>query len=463
MPSTPREWLDHLVARLDARWYGELQAFDAYYNGDQTLAFATRKFRDAYGSLFKALTDNWMPIVVDSSVERLRVQGFRFGTSQQADQDAWDIWQANGLDGESNMVHTEAVKLGWAYWMVQPNGELPRITAEHPSQVIVQCAPGDRRQRLAAVKKWVDGEFIYANVYLPDRVVKYRTTSRLLRLERGERRWQTIGAASNPLGVVPVVPVPNNPSMLHGGRSDLAGGPIRIQDAINKLLADMLIGSEYQAYPQRVLLGVDVPRDAAGDPIPNADLKASQSHLWFFPDKDSKAFQFDAADLDNFRKAIDGLVRDLTAQTRTPPHYVAGQIVNASGDALKAAETGLVSKVRDKMDPFGEAHEEAMRLAFLSIDRGDPRAQATDAEVIWRDPESRSQAETVDAAVKLASIGVPQEMLWERIGMSPQEIDRAKQLQESDALLGALNAGQPAVAASNGALPPEAAPVPPAG
>jgi hypothetical protein len=465
MPSTPREWLDHLVARLDARWFGELQVYDAYYMGDHQLAFATRKFRDAYGHLFQTLTDNWMPIVVDSSVERLRVQGFRFGKNQQADEDAWDIWQANGLDGESNMVHTEAVKLGWAYWMVQPNGEVPRITAEHPSQVIVQCSPGDRRTRLAALKKWVDGEFIYANVYLPDRVVKYRTTARTLQIEKGEKRWQTVGATRNPLGVVPIIPVPNNPSMLHGGRSDLAGGAIRVQDAINKLLADMLIGSEYQAYPQRVLLGVTPPtypvgHDLAGQVIPNADLKASQSHLWFFPDKDSKAFQFDAADLDNFRKAIDGLVRDLTAQTRTPPHYVAGQIVNASGDALKAAETGLVSKVRDKMDPFGEAHEEAMRLAFLSIDRGDPRAQATDAEVIWRDPESRSQAETVDAAVKLASIGVPQEMLWERIGMSPQEIDRAKQLQEADALLGALNAVEPAVPAPNGAVPPAAAPVP---
>jgi hypothetical protein len=222
----------------------------------------------------------------------------------------------------------------------------------------------------------------------------------------------------------------------------------------------MLIGSEYQAYPQRVLLGVTPPsypvgHELAGQQIPNADLKASQSHLWYFPDKDSKAFQFDAADLDNFRKAIDGLVRDLTAQTRTPPHYVAGQIVNASGDALKAAETGLVSKVRDKMDPFGEAHEEAMRLAFLSIDRGDPRAQATDAEVIWRDPESRSQAETVDAAVKLASIGVPQEMLWERIGMSPQEIDRAKQLQEADALLRALAppAPEPGTVEENGSGP----------
>jgi hypothetical protein len=452
---SPREWLDILSHRLDARW-GELRVFDAYYEGDQTLAYVTRKFRDAYGGLFSELTDNWMPLVVDSSVERLRVQGYRFGEAQDADDDAWRIWQANGLDAESNMVHTESVKLGWAYWLVQPNGDVPRVTAEHPSQVIVANAPGDRRTRLAALRKWVDDDgFIYANVYLPDRVYKYRTTARNLQVYSAERdaakRWETLRAVRNPLGVVPVVPVPNNPSMLRGGRSDLAGGPTRIQDAVNMLLASMLIGAEYQAYPQRVLLGVDAPRDENGNIIKNAELTASQKRLWMFPNADAKAFEFKAADLDNFRTAIDGLVRDLTAQTRTPPHYVAGQIVNASGDALKAAETGLVSKVRDKMDPFGEAHEEMMRLAFRAIDARDERAGAVNAEVIWRDPESRSQAEVVDAVTKQVAIGLPFEVGLEKMGYSPQEIDRILAIKEAERFLepSVTDAGEPAVASGN--------------
>lgn len=450
MALSPPEWRDHLVRCLDARWKNELSVYDAYFNGDQMLAYATRKFRDAYGGMFKTLTDNWMPLIVNASAERLRVQGFRFGKDTDADDDAWAIWQANGLDGEANMVHTESIKLGWAYWLVQPNGDVPRITAEHPSQVIVACAPGDRRSRLAALKKWCDEDDIYANVYLPDRVVKYRTNKPMLALEVPEKRWETIGAVGNPLGEVPVVPVPNNPSMLRGGRSDLAGGPMRIQDGINKLFADMMIGSEYQAYPQRVLLGVDVPLDEEGKPLKNVELKASQSRLWMFANPEAKAFEFSAADLNNFREAMDGLVRDLTAQTRTPPHYVSGQIVNASGDALKAAETGLVSKVRDKMDPFGEAHEETMRLAFRSIDANDPRAEAMDAETIWRDPESRSLAEVVDAALKKNTIGVPWEQLMEDIGYSPQQIDRMAQMRETENL---LTQAPP----TNGQVPPEAA------
>lgn len=185
-----------------------------------------------------------------------------------------------------------------------------------------------------------------------------------------------------------------------------------------------------------------------------------------FPNENAKAFEFSASDLENFLTAMDGLTRHLTAQTRTPPHYVSGQIVNASGDALKAAETGLVSKVRAKMDPFGEGHEETMRLAFRAIDPNDPRAEATDAETIWKDPESRSQAETVDAATKLATIGVPQEALWEYVGASPQQIDRWRGMEEAEALLNPTPPPQIVIAppgAANGSPPPGTTVTPGAG
>ena len=45
------------------------------------------------------------------------------------------------------------------------------------------------------------------------------------------------------------------------------------------------------------------------------------------------------------------------------------------------------------------------------------------AETIWSNPESRSLAETTDAAVKMASIGVPRPALWEFIGATPQQIE----------------------------------------
>lgn len=399
--------------------------YDAYYEGDHVLHFATRKFRDAFGSLFAAIADNWCPLVVDSSVERLKVQGFRFNGGQSADDDAWGIWQFNGMDAQSTMVHCEAVKLGEAYWLIEPaprtSSDPPKITCEHPSQVIVATDPADHRNRLAALKKWRgDDGYAMANLYLPDVTFKYRSQQKLSATSGGRINWQQVGMFDNRLGEVPVIPVCNAPSMLWGGTSDLQV-VFPIQNALNKLLSDMLIGSEYQAFPQRVLLGMEVPRGPDGLPSRAAELQFSQSRLLTVGNEKASIGEWSASDLSAFVASREHLIHGLTAKTKMPAHYVSGESSRASGDALKAGETGLVSKVNDKKLPFGEAHEDTMRLAFRAM--GDTaRADSFKAETIWRDSESRTFGELVDGLVKLSTIGVPFEVLWERAGFTPTEI-----------------------------------------
>lgn len=438
--SSAAYWLAILEPRLHARW-DQWSVYDAYYEGDhrfsQWLRSVQRTFSGTVlGNLLNGLTDNYMPLVVDSAAERLRVQGFRFGDSEDADNEAWDIWQANGLDGQSNMVHTESIKLGEAYWMVTPNGDEPLITAEHPSQVIVAHAPGNRRRRLAALKKWREDEWLRANVYLPDRVVKFRAPAdpNTPEYPSDQKKWQQIEATANPLEVVPVIPMPNNPSMLRGGRSDLAGGAISLQDQITKTVADLLIGSEYHGLPQRVLLGVEAPRDENGRTIPFET--AAKSRLWYFNSKDAKAHEFSQADLKGLRESADGFIGDLAAQTRIPIYYFRpAAISNISAEALIGLDAGLVSKTNDKKEPFSEGHEEAMRLAFKSIDASDPRAEETSAETIWADTESRSEAQRVDAVTKLNAIGMPLEACLEELGYSPQKIDRIMTMADNEAFL----------------------------
>jgi hypothetical protein len=85
---------------------------------------------------------------------------------------------------------------------------------------------------------------------------------------------------------------------------------------------------------------------------------------------------------------------------------------------------GLVSKVEKKILDFSDAWEEAIRLSFKATD--DRAADATDLETIWADPEKKSEAEKVDAAQKLLALDVPHEIAWERAGLSPKEIEKAK-------------------------------------
>lgn len=454
---TPNEWRIHLE-RLLAAQQEEIEVYENYYAGRQPQVFQTAKFRNAFGSMFHTLSDNWCRTVVDAPVERLGIDGFRFGDQKQADTEAWDIWQENGLDADSIMAHTEAVKCGRAYIMVAPpqDGGAPLITVEHPSQVVVAHAAGNRRVRLAALKKWLgeDG-FLYATVYLPNEVVKYRSEFATDDNRQGtEIKWQLRPGdrgGTNSLGVVPIIPLYNNPSMLLGGQSDLLTA-IPLQDAINKEIADLLVASEFAAFPQRVATGVEVPTLEDGTPDPAFELKTSVTRLLVSENENAQFSQLAAADLNNYVNAITLFLQHLAAQTRTPPHYLLGQIVNASGDALKAAETGLVAKTKRKQVDFADPWEEAIRLAFKA--QGNTAQFATNAETIWKDPEYRSQGELVDALVKQATIGVPQEILWEKAGYTPQEIDRMRAMQEADSLLGTTlestdpvvgeDAGQPA-------------------
>lgn len=440
---TPAAWLDLLEQRLHERW-ARWEVFDNYYEGNHHLSAWLAMVRGAFrgtvlGNLLAELSDNYMPLVVDSAAERLRVQGFRFGKEADADEQAWEIWQANGLDAQANMVHTEAIKLGEAYWLVEPNGsKIPTITCEHPSQVIVACSPGNRRNRLAALKKWIDDDgYVYANLYLPRRVYKQKSQQKLSHyggVAGGRINWQSIDEIDNSLGVVPMIPMPNNPSMLRGGKSDLAGGPISLQDALEKTVVDLLIGAEYHGLPQRAMLGVEPPRDpVTGQVI--SDAKMQKQRLWYFNSKDAKAHEFSQADLQGLRDSADGFIGDLAAQTRIPIYYFRPQAIsNISAETLIGLDAGLVSKTNDKKDPFGEGHEEMTRVSFKAM--GDEeKANAVSAETIWADTESRSQAQVADSLTKLATIGVPQEVLWERYGFSPQEIDRMKSMQEADELL----------------------------
>jgi hypothetical protein len=103
-------WLGRLSDALDAQTVGAT-AYLAYDEGAHPLQFATSKFRETFGSLFSEFADNWCPVVIDSSNERLQVQGFRFGSANRYEGDAaaWEIWQSNFLDADSGLAHREAI------------------------------------------------------------------------------------------------------------------------------------------------------------------------------------------------------------------------------------------------------------------------------------------------------------------------------------------------------------------
>jgi hypothetical protein len=439
-----------LLARLDMELQGrqaELELLNDYYIGRHPLAFASEKFQNAFGGLFVEFADNWCDLVVDATEERLNVDGFRFGEAgAAADDQAWRFWQENNLDADSQVGHAEALIGRRAFVLVWDDGDdegRPEVTVEHASECIVAYEPGSRRKRRAALKRWREDGRDLATLYLPDSVWKFeRRRSQLppsfVVVGSTGSAWiardtddtgDDVWPIPNPLGVVPMLELRNRPRLKADPESELSR-VIPIQDGINKLVADLLVASEFGAFRQRWATGLEIPVDETGAQI--EPFRAAVDRLWISEDNQTRFGEFGQVDLSGFTGAIELLVQHVASQTRTPPHYFALSGQFPSGDAIKSAETGLVAKVRRRMTSFGETWEEAMRLAF-AVAGDDAKAATMTAETLWRDPESRSEGELVDAAVKLSTIGVPQVALWERIGATPQQIKRWRELQDEEA------------------------------
>lgn len=465
---TPLDWRDLLIAKLNTRAV-EAAVFEDYYDGRHPLQFATSKFREAFGTLFGAFADNWCQIVVDAPVERLKIVGFRVNDATQASEDAWAIWQANSLDVESVIAHTEAGKCGRAFLLVDPSQkDEPRITVEHASQIVVANDPGDRRKRLAALKRWLgDDGYVYATLYLPDLVLKYESEkpvggdSGVAPITWVPRSGEP-AEIKNPLGVVPVIPIENKPGLLGVAHSDLDPA-IPLQNAVNKLCSDMIVASEYGAFPQRVVTGVEVPKDPeTGQPLAAVELKAAMSRLWSFKAPDANVTSLAPADLGNFVKAIELFIQHLAAQTRTPPHYLLASMVNASGDALSVAEAGLVAKCRQKTLFFSDSWEEAIALALTATGTETTTAEC---EAIWENPERQTQAALVDAATKKKTLGIPLPVIWLELGYTPEQIKdmEAEEKAASEAELAARATEEAAAERVTAPLQPAPTPVPPEG
>jgi hypothetical protein len=448
---TPEWWRAKLDKQLDEQ-RRRFRFFDDYYTGHHPLPKAPEKAKEAYRRWLKMSRSNWCELIVNARVERLAVQGIRYGQDQAADEEAWRHWQANRMDRGSKQVHLEAVVGGESYVMVAPTGTpVPLILPEHPTQMTVATSAAAGGQREAAWKKWEDESgYLFATLYLPDEIRKYRSTRLAKDIKNGSKiEWEnrTVEGedwpAENPLGVVPVVPFRHRDRMLTGGLSVL-DSVVDIQDRINDTTFYRKMAEFHSGYRQRAASGLALETDPETG-LPKLPFDPGVDRVWVSENPETEWHEFAQTDLSGYLEGVEADVKAMAAITSTPPHYLLGEMVNLAAEALKAAEAGLVSVVRDQMIDLGESWEEVHSLAFLAAGNRE-KAEVVDAEVIWRNPEFRTEGQLVDALTKMATLGVPQEVLWERWGASPQEIARWKAMQAMDGLLSDVQALPEAVA-----------------
>lgn len=397
------QWLELGRAQLDDQRLRVLPLLD-HYDGNFPLLHLPGENRDVFRRLLREAITNWCELVVNAVAERLYVVGFDFH-DEAINALAWLIWQDNLMDADSEMVQTDALVAGHSFagaWPDETRTSGVRIDLESAAQLTLMYAPGTRRHPLAAFKAFGGDEDRTEVLVLPDRVQTWTPNNRT--------------AEINLTGLVPYVEVAPAPQLLNPPRSEMHSA-ISIQNRIHTTIYNRMVATDFGAFRQVTATGVKLTKDPTGRARPPFNVGADRLLV-----SENEAARFGVipeSNLAGYLRATDDDVRHMAAITQTPPHYLLGQIINASGDALKAAEAGLVSKVRRRAAHIGEAWEELMRLALGFA--GNEGAADVTAEVLWRDMETRSEGELVDALVKMAALGIPRRVLWRRWGLSPQE------------------------------------------
>lgn len=470
----PMVWMRRLYAELACR-RPTVERCARYYDGDHNLGFASEKFLEAFGGLFRAFADNWCGTVVDAVEERLNVEGFRVSSDDpKADSKAWTIWQRNELDAQSQIAHQESLYAGASFLTAWPDeNEQALITVESAASAIVDCHPKFTRQRRAALRTFVDDDgYEHAELFLPERVYQFRSKAKATNYSSSKVNWivdpdstndlDASGSMPNPLRVVPMVELRNRPRLYTSRRVGFAAHSeispiIPLQDAVNKLVADMLVASEFAAAPQRWMTGYEPKTDpTTGQEVP-PNWRPGAGRTWTAESTDAAFGSFEVAQLSNFTTAIGMMIQHIASISRTPQHYLDSSADRLSGESIKAAETPLIAKTKRKMRPLGEAWEEIMRIAG-QIDGVSELAEAAGMETIWADPETRTEAEHVDATLKKQALGVPNEQLWEDVGYTPQQIERFRSMAATSALM--TFAGTQADALGQAAAAPPRPPMP---
>ena len=394
---------------------------ERYYRGEHDLAFASEKFENTFGTLFREFAMNLCPAVCDAVKDKLIVRGFTVETvGEGASVDdahgrTRETWRRNRMQVRAGEIHKEAVTTGDAYAFVWPDeGGRPVIYPNRAASCAVEYDAERPGLITRAAKIWhsADGR-VRVNLFYPDRIEKYVSSKTANSIPEASD-FAAFGGdgphvVPNPYGIVPVFHFANNGEVGAGGRSELEA-VIPIQDGLNKSVLDMLVAMEFSAYRQRWAAGIEIEYDhETGKPI--APFKAGVDHLWISQNPEAKFGDFNTAELEQFLKVKDSFRIDIASVTGTPLHYLMPFTEGfRSGEAFRKAEARFISKVRSRQQEFGQVWADVMSFAL--------RVSGVDASVAvqWEDAAPLSEKERLELILLKKEIGISEEQALSEAG-----------------------------------------------
>lgn len=387
------------------------EKYERYYNGDHDLRFATEKFENTFGKLFREFALNLCPIICDAVKDKLLVKGFSVESSphltERVDAAVRDVWSRNRMAIRSGEVHKEALRQGDGFVLVWPDvNRRPCIYPQHSAGIAVFYEESRPDTIEFAAKCWLDGKkHTRLNLFYPDRTERYISRMQNVSAAAEVKDMMPAGPAiANPYGRVPLFHFANNSEIGSAGRSELEAA-LPIQDGLNKAVLDMLVAMEFAAFRQRWAAGIEVEYDSDGNAV--APFTSGVDSLWIAGDPSARFGDFQAAELEQFLKVKEGFRVDIATVTGTPLHYfVQDAAAFPSGESLRQASARFIAKVLSRQLAYGQVWADVMSFA-LAIQG----IRGTRLVTLWQDPSPLSERERLQILLLKKQLGIPRSEL----------------------------------------------------
>lgn len=439
-------WVDGKQYDASAEWDADDPMFG------RAFAPKAQAISEEFENLRGISPNNFGGLVVASVAQTAYISGIR----RPGENDVLPIWkntfQRNRWDQRQIPIHRTAIGQGVAYGVVMPGKDpltgtvMSKMIGKAPTRMAAFYDLDDDEYPLFAIEAVRKYKSVLGNqravedgwsVIVWDKQVRHFLTCKNDGFEKDD--WSYVRAESHGLPVCPVARCINRTD-LEGRTTGEIEPVLPLLRRIDQDLFDRLIMQRFGAWQVRYIAGMAKP--SKDSDAQAQKLRLSVEDILISTSEKTKFGVLPGGSIDNQTSATDADLRLLSAIAQIPPHHLLGLSSNLQAEALAAAEAGLQRKSYDFRQNAGEFHEQMARLAAMA--EGDlVTAAAWDLQVRWKDTESRSFTQAVQALGVLATqLQVPLEMLWEEIpNWTDTDVARAKDLVETgqfEALLQSL-------------------------
>jgi hypothetical protein len=355
---------------------------------------------------------NYMALSIDTLVDRLNlttVEGDTDGLNKYVE----ELLKQNRIDGLQLSVHEATIRDADSFLLVDYDNEKKRVRWTHElafdgtNGVMVFYETSNSETPFLAIKIWsvkgVDDKLIErlrCNLYYKDKIHRYYRDT-VAEAPQGE--WQEFSEDGFPAKqtwlaeVMPIIHFRNaGASSSNYGKSDLKD-LIPLQDTLNATNVSMVATSQLTGFPVRYAMGFNPPAGVT----PGMWVVIAKEGLT--ADQKVDIGVMEQGEILPFVQQADFTIKQIDTISRSSIPALNAAGADASGEALKQKESGLLGKVRRAHIGFGNAWERAVEVS-IKVERAYGSQQPPEGETLsarWESGEVRNDTEVIDNAIKV--------------------------------------------------------------